>query len=627
LAVIRVISAKNTREIKAEPGPSLLKTLQSAGIYLPAICGGRGSCGKCKIKLISGALEAGPADRACFSPVQLEEGWRLACAAFPAADIHIEVSETGEQNFSSVNSFEQGDEDFRGLDEAPFKLEKNPQSYARQAEPGRPLSYAELREISKIADAQARLSEGAGAAGTAAASAGGVGAAAGAAAGASAGGVGAAADAAAGASASAAVIPETLSIYREGGNILRVGGAADRVYSAAIDIGTTTLALALLDMRTGTIAGKFSAVNRQREFGGDVISRIQRAGAGDLPLLSASIRKQIGEGIVSLCAEAAAEIQDVRKIAITGNTTMIHLLLGLSCKTLGQVPFTPVTLDMVSLKSREIFDEDLSCETIILPGISTYVGADISAGILFAGIHANPGPVAFMDIGTNGEMALAYKGKILCTATAAGPAFEGGNILWGTGSVPGAISQVSFKDGRFACNTIGGRPALGICGSGVVDTVYQGLKNDLIQASGRFNKKTLPANEIVLAKTEDGRDIVFCQKDVRELQLGKSAIRSGLDALLNHAGLAYDEVKTLFIAGGFGFNLNMESGAGIGLIPQALLPKVSLIGNSALGGTVKFLLNPDNEKVLNQIAGQSEEFSLPEDKYFNTHFIDNINFE
>jgi uncharacterized 2Fe-2S/4Fe-4S cluster protein (DUF4445 family) len=605
LAVIRVISAKNTNEIKAEPGLNLLKALQSAGIYLPAICGGRGNCGKCKIKLISGALEAGPADRACFSTAQIEEGWRLACAAFPAADISIEVSETGEQNFSSVSSFEQGDEDFRGLEESSFRLEKNPQSYARQAEPERPLSYAELREISKIADAQARLSEGPVAGAEAAETAVGT----------------------VGASVGAAAIPETLSIYREGGNILRVGGSTEHIYSVAVDIGTTTLALALLDMKTGKIAGKFSAVNRQREFGGDVISRIQRASAGDLPLLSASIRKQTGEGIVSLCEEAAAEIQDIRKIAITGNTTMIHLLLGLSCKTLGQVPFTPVTLDMVSLKSREIFDEDLSCETIILPGISTYVGADISAGILFAGIHTNPGPVAFMDIGTNGEMALAHKGKILCTATAAGPAFEGGNILWGTGSVPGAISQVSFKDGQFACNTIGGRPALGICGSGVVDTVYQGLKNDFILSSGRFNKKTLPANEIVLAKTEDGKDIVFCQKDVRELQLGKSAIRSGLDALLNHAGLAYEEVKTLFIAGGFGFNLNMESGAGIGLIPQALLPKVSLIGNSALGGTVKFLLNPDNEKVLNQIANQSEEFSLPVDKYFNKNFISNINFD
>jgi uncharacterized 2Fe-2S/4Fe-4S cluster protein (DUF4445 family) len=305
---------------------------------------------------------------------------------------------------------------------------------------------------------------------------------------------------------------------------------------------------------------------------------------------------------------------------------MLHLLLQLSCRTLGQTPFTPVTLDTVSLASREIFDGDFSCETVILPGISTYVGADITAGLLFAGVPGGAAPAAFMDIGTNGEMALVYGDKILCTATAAGPAFEGGNIHWGTGSVPGAISQASFRDGRFECVVIGGRPPAGICGSAVVDIVYHGLKNGLIRPDGRFDKERLPAGEIFLAKTEDGRDIVFCQKDVRELQLGKSAIRTGLDALLGHAGLGYGDIATLYIAGGFGFNLNMESAAGIGLIPRELLPKVCLLGNSALGGAVKFLQHGEHGETLYQIVRQAEEFSLPKDRYFNQYFIDNINF-
>jgi uncharacterized 2Fe-2S/4Fe-4S cluster protein (DUF4445 family) len=223
-------------------------------------------------------------------------------------------------------------------------------------------------------------------------------------------------------------------------------------------------------------------------------------------------------------------------------------------------------------------------------------------------------------------MALVHNGKILCTATAAGPAFEGGNILWGTGSVPGAISRVQFRDGVFKTGTIGDKPPMGICGSGVVDMVHQGLKHGYIQESGRFSEKAR-GNEIPLARAPDGRDIVFCQKDVRELQLGKSAIRSGLDALLNHTGLGYDKIQTLYIAGGFGFNLNMESAAGIGLIPQALLPKVSLIGNSALGGAVKYLLKADSDEILHRIIEQSEEFSLPEDKYFNENFINNVSFE
>jgi uncharacterized 2Fe-2S/4Fe-4S cluster protein (DUF4445 family) len=536
-----------------------------------------------------------------LSQDQIEAGYRLACAAFPREELGIQVFETGEQDFSTVNVFAQDHETPCIREEVLVGLEKNAQSYARQLTPDRPLSYGELRETSKLADAQGRIF----------------------------------ADPASpppqagGGEASFAAPLESgkCYLYREQGKILHISYKPEPVYAVAVDIGTTTLAMALLDLQTGKIVGRFSAVNRQREFGGDVISRIQRANEGDLGRLSQSVRNQIAEGIAALCQETAAEVQAIRKIAIVGNTTMLHLLLQLSCCTLGQTPFTPVTLDMVSLGSREIFEGGLSCETVILPGISTYVGADITAGLLFTEIHTKTDPVVFMDIGTNGEMALAYHGKILCTATAAGPAFEGGNIRWGTGSVPGAISQVQCRDGTFACTTIGNRQPVGICGSGVVDIVYQGLKADFIQSSGRFNTKLLPSDAIFLAKTEDNRDIVFCQKDVREVQLGKSAIRSGLEALLNHAGLGYGDIKTLYLAGGFGFNLNLESGIGIGLIPDALGPKISLIGNSALGGAVKFLLNPDNEKKLYQLIGQSEEFSLPQDTYFAQYFIDNINFE
>jgi uncharacterized 2Fe-2S/4Fe-4S cluster protein (DUF4445 family) len=547
----------------------------------------------------AGSLPPTASDRACLSPDQLEEGYRLACTAFPGSDISVEVPETGEGDFSAVNSFEAADAE-PGLQEELFRLEKNPRSWACQLAPDRRLSYSELREVSKLADAQGRLSGSPWTGETSPA-------------GAPAG--------------SDEVPPETFRVYRQQGTILRIGGKPEPVYAAAVDIGTTTLVIALVDLVTGKIAGSFSAVNRQREFGGDVISRIERANRGDLPLLCRSVREQISGGIAALCGETSVKTGDIRRIAITGNTTMLHLLLQLSCGTLGQTPFTPVTLDMVSLGYGEIFGGDLSCELVILPGISTYVGADITAGLLYTGLHLRTDPVVFMDIGTNGEMALAYQGKILCTATAAGPAFEGGNIRWGTGSVPGAISQVQFRDGTFEYTTIGGKPPVGICGSAVVDLAYQGLKNGFILSGGRFDKKSLPGGAIFLAKTEGGEDIVFCQKDVRELQLGKSAIRSGLDSLLNHAALGYGDIQTLYLAGGFGFNLNLESAAGIGLIPEALRPKVSLIGNSALGGTVKYLLNPDHEKTLRQIVGQSEEFNLPKNPCFNKYFIENTDFK
>jgi uncharacterized 2Fe-2S/4Fe-4S cluster protein (DUF4445 family) len=574
VAVIRVISGETRREIEAEPGRSLLTTLQSSGFYFPALCGGRGSCGKCGITLREGSLPVTPSDLASFSPEGLAEGRRLACAAYPEGDLSVELPETGEEDFSALSLFVPGDERPRGLEEEVFTPGKKARSYARALAPDRALSYAELREASKLAGAP----------------------------------------------------PGAFQVYRAQGRILRVSSGAEPVYAAAVDIGTTTLAMALVNLGTGRIAARFHGVNRQRQFGADVISRIERANGGDLPLLCRTLREQISGGIDALCEEASLERGEIRRIAVTGNTVMLHLLLGLSCRDLGQLPFTPVTLDMVSLEGEELFGGGLSCETVILPGISAYVGADITAGLLFAGIHGGAEPVLFMDIGTNGEMALVHGGRILCTATAAGPAFEGGNIRCGTGSVPGAISRAWFRNGGFEWTTIGGRPPEGICGSGVVDIVYQGLKNGLILRGGGFSKKRLPSSEIFLARTEGGGDIVFCQKDVRELQLAKSAIRSGLDALLHHAGLGYGDIKTLYIAGGFGFNLNLESGAGIGLIPQALLPRVSLIGNSALGGTVKYLLNPEHEETLRRIAGEAEEFSLPEDRYFTRKFIGNLTF-
>jgi uncharacterized 2Fe-2S/4Fe-4S cluster protein (DUF4445 family) len=525
--ITAVLPGAAGQKIRAEEGANLLKSLQNAGIYVPAVCGGRFKCGKCAVKVTGGSLPPSAADRARFSPEELKAGWRLACTAVLDGGITVEIPESGEGQFASVDAFM-------------------------------------LNDIDKPVDVNS--------------------------------------------------INIDTDIVNKSPS-----------YSIAIDIGTTTLGFALIDTNTGKTAGRFSAVNQQRRYGGDVISRIQYANSGGLPVLTECIRRQIAGGVAALCGEAKIAAGEIRRTVIAGNTTMLHLLLGLSCQSLGKAPFTPVTLDLTVKEYQELFGGDCSHEVIILPGISTYVGADITAGIFFTGLYRRRETAVLMDIGTNGEMALARAGTILCTATAAGPAFEGGNILWGTGSVPGAISRVRFNNGVFETGTIGGKPPGGICGSGVVDIVHEGLKHGFILSSGRFGDSVTP-DGIVLAKNSEGRDIVFCQKDVRELQLAKSAIRTGLDALLNHAGIDYGRLDRLYIAGGFGFSLNLESAAGIGLLPKALLPRVSLVGNSSLGGAVQFLLNPGSENTLAEIARQAAEFSLPDDDFFNEQFIENINF-
>ncbi|AEF84592.1 ferredoxin [Treponema primitia ZAS-2] len=595
--LITVVSGDTEQTIRfdIQKDDNLLKSLQVGGLYVPAICGGRGTCGKCKVKVTRGNLEPSQADRDYFSESDINDGWRLGCNARPGEDLRIIIPKSDEQSFESVISFGTGETEESATGPAAqtekIALQRSATSFAHQlaGNQDKYLSLHSLTQIALCADM-------------------------------------AAAKDAAPVGSEEAIREPAVYLYRDKGAIVSVQSGPEPVYGIGIDIGTTTIAIALVDLVTGRIRDRFSTVNKQRAFGADVISRMQRASKGDLSLLTGSVRKQISVGIETLLATNTIRARDVCKVAVAGNTTMMHLLLGLSCATLGQFPFTPVTLNFVFCSFPELFEGDLSCQVAILPGISTYVGADITAGIYFSNMYKSREPELLMDIGTNGEMALMVSGKLLCTATAAGPAFEGGNIQWGTGSVPGAISSVVWQNGQFELKTIGNRPPGGICGSGVVDLVNEGLKSSLIEPSGRFDK-SVPKTGIFLAKTVDGQDINFCQKDVRELQLAKSAVRSGVDALIRHAGLSYGDIKNLFVAGGFGYNLNFSSGAGIGLIPPELQPKVRLIGNSALGGTVRYLLEGDSEETLNAIVGLSEEYSLPEDSYFNEMFIENINFE
>jgi uncharacterized 2Fe-2S/4Fe-4S cluster protein (DUF4445 family) len=594
---IAVVSGGAEQTVSFNPGEdeNLLKALQTAGIYTPAICGGRGTCGKCKITVTAGTLEPAPADLAYFSEQDLAAGLRLSCAAKPRENISISIPQSEESSIESVSAF--GMENSGGFSESgailPEKvvLERNALSYARQlrGEKGGKLSLHALSLISACADM-------------------------------------AAAKALAPVGSEEAQRDPEVYVYWDKGEIVSLQTAPAAVYGIGVDVGTTTIVVALIDLLTGQILDRISMINKQREFGADVISRMQRASKGELPQLTGRVRKQIAEGVTELCKKNSVRGRDICKMAVAGNTTMMHLLMGFSCATLGQYPFTPVTLDFVSCVYPELFEGDLSCEVVTLPGISTYVGADITAGIFFTDMHRSADPTLLMDIGTNGEMALMISGKLLCTATAAGPAFEGGNIQWGTGSIPGAISQVAWRDGKFEIKTIGNRAPAGICGSGVVDAVYEGLKSGYIESSGKFNT-TVPESGIFLAKTPDGQDINFCQKDVRELQLAKSAVRSGLDALIRHADLSYDDIKTLYIAGGFGYNLNFNSGVGIGLIPRELHSKIRLIGNSSLGGAVRYLMDRHSEENINAILGMAGEYSLPEDSYFNEMFVENIAFD
>ncbi len=373
----------------------------------------------------------------------------------------------------------------------------------------------------------------------------------------------------------------------------------------AIDLGTTTIAAALVDPDTKKVLRLASCLNHQKRFGADVVSRINASSANGSFMLMRLARKDIMDLTLSLMA-AVPNVQYI----ISGNTTMQHILLGYPCRNLGIYPYTPVD---ISLHTQENFT--------LLPGIGVYVGADIVSGIIACDMDISDELCLFIDIGTNGEMAIGNKHKILTASTAAGPAFEGGNISCGTAAVPGAIRSVKIQGHTALYNTIDGKSPKGLCGSGVLETVYELLNADIIDKTG------LLIDEYFETGFPITQDIYFNQNDIREVQLAKAAIKAGIDILLKEFNAKYSDIDRLYIAGGFGKHVNITKAAGIGLIPSELADKAVAVGNTSLKGAVRFALEQDalRERFINT-AKNSKEILLSDIKEFSESYINSINF-
>ena len=375
---------------------------------------------------------------------------------------------------------------------------------------------------------------------------------------------------------------------------------------AAVDIGTTTLAVSLVDRASCKVVDTKTSVNHQRVFGADVISRIQASMDGKKEELKASIRKDL-DGLIAALGEKMDEIP----VIISGNTTMEHLFLGLPCDTLGVAPYTPVD---ISLHEEGNF--------LMLPGISTYVGADIVSGIIACGMDQREEDSMLIDLGTNGEMAIGNKDRIISASTAAGPAFEGGNISCGVAGVPGAISSVDIaEDGSVQIGTIGGKDPIGLCGTGVLEVVYEMLKAEYMDETGLLDDEYV----------DDGfplsDDVVFTDQDVREVQLAKSAIRAGAETLMEEYGVGYDDISALYLAGGFGQKINLQKAAGIGLLPEELLDRTKAVGNSSLAGAVMIARDETLKERFAHVADYSEEVSLTGNPTFNDLYMEYMMFE
>lgn len=403
-------------------------------------------------------------------------------------------------------------------------------------------------------------------------------------------------------------------------------------YGIAIDIGTTTLAAELISLIDGTCIKTASSVNHQRAYGADVISRIRAAASGDAEKLRESILKDVRDLAETLLAgqeRGKRDELDISKIVIAGNTTMCHLLLGYSCAGLGAAPFTPVNLAPEDMTWGELTGDcwhtgiDQNTNVQIIPGISAFVGGDITAGMMGCGMRPDKCEM-LIDIGTNGEMVLAAGDHFLVSSVAAGPAFEGGNISCGMPGVPGAVCRaVLFGKEKMVTKTIGGKPAIGLCGTGIIDVMYELVRHRIVDAQGTLKEPWFTEGFPVVP----GK-IYFTQEDIRQVQMAKAAICAGVEVLLQKSHISYEQINKVYVAGGFGTGLDMEKAVGIGLLPTGLGGKLTPVGNSALEGAVRCLTHKKESSDMQpqELASISHEINLADTPEFQKLYLKHMQF-
>lgn len=392
-------------------------------------------------------------------------------------------------------------------------------------------------------------------------------------------------------------------------------------YGLAIDIGTTTIAYYIVNLIFGTVVDVITKINPQSKFGADVITRINYGveNKNGIKNLQSAIIDSINNVVEEYCNKNEIAFDDFVKISIVGNTTMLHNFMGVSALPIAHAPFTPVFTSKMKITAKEInINIHKRGEVILSPSKSGYIGADIIAGIASLDSTKIGEKYLFIDIGTNGEMALVTPKKILSCATAAGPAFEGANISCGMSATTGAISKFS-NDGY---EVIGNIEPIGVCGSGLIDIIANMIENKVLETDGNISEAFI----IKPSNSSEKNTISITQQDIREVQLAKSAIASGINRILSIAEINIDELDNIYLAGGFGNYINVENAIKIGLLPNIPLEKYIQIGNTAGTGAVLALKSEEFMNDMEKLILKMEYIELSTDSEFPMEFAMNMFF-
>lgn len=401
----------------------------------------------------------------------------------------------------------------------------------------------------------------------------------------------------------------------------------------AFDIGTTTIVASLIDLALGVEIATSSCLNSQKACGQDVMTRIRYAHDNGLSTLRSLVIGDMNELIIDLLKTCGAE-RDVTAVTVAGNTTMIHILGGIDPSPLAMAPYEPAFEGALILSARSLgLSLRADCPVYCLPAVSSFVGGDITAGILACGLdepdtNHKMGKILFIDIGTNGEIVLTDGAKIRCCSCAAGPALEGMNISCGMRAAGGAIDALNISHTRLTYSTIGGIPAVGICGSGLLSAISQMRRNNIIDRTGRFTKHPLVSEingkpALILDKQNN---IFLSQKDIRQMQLAKGAILSGTLTLMRAASIMPFELDKVIVAGQFGAHLSSDDIVCSGLLPEELRGKIDYAGNTSKSGAIICLLSSEQRKRCETLTANIEYIELSTLVGFDKTFIECLNF-
>lgn len=580
-------------EAKVKAGITLMEAAVEAGVEVEGPCGGKGTCGKCRVKLID----------------KEEEKWVHACRTLIEQDASVEIPQTEVSLFRKSSLTETGMD--IEINPGIYKLycELKPPSFQDQAPDAERLflvlgnselkyKVTILRSLSqKLREADFKVT---------------------------------------------ALLTDTQLLAIEQGDTKSI------LYGLSIDIGTTTVVVSLVNMVTGETLATASATNTQNIFGADVISRIEHARyyPRGLEQLNRRVVGVINQLIMKLIQNAGITTADIYQAAVVGNTIMSHLFLGLDPNNLAVSPFVSVNSYQLEAEAKELgLAISPQAPVFVLPNIAGYVGSDTVGVILATGIDQETGVHLAVDIGTNGEIVLAHNGELYTCSTAAGPAFEGAQIRFGMRAAEGAIEGLEITNDDVVLKVIGDTPIKGICGSGLIDAVAEFVRVGIVDNSGKMSKKdeadhlppflrkrlgnTGQGNYFFLSSAAEAgsEPIVLTQKDIRELQLAKAAVRAGIQVLLNEANLTYEEIDDVLLAGAFGSYIDKESAVTLGLLPPVPAEKIKSVGNAAGAGAKLALLSSEIRLRGIKVAKEVRHIELSSRADFQDQFVKMLSFD